>query len=134
MKTLKIVLGVLTVVFIVVLTATSPKREQRIPTYNPATEIRTQGVVQEVQEFYCPISDDQGIHLKLKTDNGILQVHVAPARFLRSQLIRFNNGDQVEVLGSRLEYNGADSLLAREITRGEEVLILRDHLGQPIWR
>jgi hypothetical protein len=134
MKTLKIVLGVLTVVFIVVLTATTPKREQRIPTYNAATEIRTQGVVQEVQEFYCPISDDQGIHLKLKTDSGILQVHVAPARFLRSQLIRFNNGDKVEVLGSRLGYNGVDSLLAREITRGEEVFILRDHLGQPVWR
>jgi len=134
MKTLKIVLGVLTVVFIVVLTATSPKREQPIPLYNPATEVRTQGVVQEVQEFYCPISDDQGIHLKLQTDHGILLVHVAPARFLRSQMIRFNNGDQVEVLGSRVEYQGVDGLLAREISRGEEVIILRDHLGQPVWQ
>lgn len=134
MKTIKIVLGTVTVVLIVVLTATSPKREQRVPTYNAASEIRTRGVVQEVQDFYCPISDDQGTHLKLNTDSGILQVHVGPARFLRSQQIRFQVGDQVEVLGSRLQYQGEDALLAREVNRGDEVFILRDHQGQPVWR
>jgi len=134
MRTIKIILGIATVVLIVVLTATSPKREQRVPTYNAASEIRARGVVEEVQEFYCPISDDQGTHLKLRTDSGVLQVHVGPARFLRSQQIKFNAGDQVEVLGSRLQYQGADALLAREITRGDEVFIMRDHLGQPVWR
>lgn len=134
MKTIKIVLGVVTVLLIVVLTATSPKRAPRVPTYNAATEVKAQGIVEEVQEFYCPISDDQGTHLKLKTDRGTLQVHVGPARFLRSQQVSFKVGDQVQVLGARLQYDGADALLAREITRGDEVFILRDHLGQPVWR
>lgn len=134
MKTIKIVLGIVTVLLIVVLTATSPKRAPRVPTYNAATEVKEQGIVEEVQEFYCPISDDQGTHLKLKTDRGILQVHVGPARFLRSQEVSFKVGDQVQVLGARLQYDGADALLAREITRGDEVFILRDHLGQPVWR
>lgn len=134
MKTIKIVLGVVTVLLIVVLTATSPKRAPRVPTYNAATEVKAQGIVEEIQEFYCPISDDQGTHLKLKTDRGTLQVHVGPARFLRSQQVSFKVGDQVQVLGARLQYDGADALLAREITRGDEVFILRDHLGQPVWR
>ncbi len=133
MKTIKIVLGIATVVLIVVFSATNPKRPGT-PTYNVATEIRTRGVVQEVQESYCPVSAEQGIHLRLNTDAGTLQVHVAPARFLRSQQIRFNSGDRVEVLGSRFQYGGSDALLAREITRGEEVFILRDHQGNPQWQ
>lgn len=134
MKTLKIVLGIATVVFIVVLTATNPKREQRVPTYNAATETKTRGVIQEVSDFYCPISDDQGTHLMLKTDNGVFQVHVGPTRFLRTQQIKFAAGEQVEVLGSQTRYNDTDALLAREITRGDEVFILRDHQGRPVWR
>jgi len=134
MKNIKIILGVLTVVLIIVLSATSPKRQARIPTYNAATETKARGVVQEVRDYYCPISDDQGTHLKLKTDNGLFEVHVAPARFLRSQEVKFNVGDTIEVLGSQLRYDGQDALLAREITRGDEVFILRDHAGQPVWR
>jgi len=133
MKALKIILGVATVVLIVVLTSTNPRREQSPPAYDAAHEIQTRGVVQEVQEFFCPIGDEQGIHLLLKTDNGVLQVHVAPARFLRGQEIRFNQGDQILVVGSRLRYMGADALLAREIVRDNEVFILRDHQGNPAW-
>jgi hypothetical protein len=133
MKALKIILGVATVALIVVLSSTNPKREQSPPVYDAAHEIQIRGVVQEVQEFFCPVSDDQGTHVMLKTDNGVLQVHVAPARFLRSQEIRFNPGDQLLVVGSRLRYMGADALLAREIVRGNEVLILRDHQGNPVW-
>lgn len=134
MKTLKIILGIATVVFIVVLTATNPKREQSVPTYNAATETKTRGVVQEVSDFYCPISGDQGTHLQLKTDHGVFQVHVGPARFLRTQQIHFNTGEQIEVLGSQTRVGETDALLAREITRGDEVVILRDHQGQPAWR
>lgn len=91
-------------------------------------------MVQDVQEFYCPISDEQEVHLKLRTDAGTLQLHVGPGRFLRSQQIKFENGDQIEALGSALRYMGADALLVREITRDNEVYIVRDHAGTPLWR
>ena len=74
------------------------------------------------------------MHLVLRTGDGDQLIHVAPARFLRAQGFRFENGDQVKVIGSPVNYQGQDAMLAREITRGNEVLAVRDHQGQPLWK
>ena len=64
--------------------------------YNPADEIVVQGVVREIKEFTCPVSEgEMGEHLVLKTDYGITAVHLAPGRVLRSQRISFAAGDQL---------------------------------------
>jgi len=133
MKTFKVVLGVATVALIVMLSTIRPRREQSTA-YNPAGEILAKGVVQDVQEYYCPVSGEQGTHLVLKTeDGGVLVVHAGPARFLRSIQAAFNKGDQIEVIGSKLKYMGSDAVLAREVRRGDEMFLLRDREGKPVW-
>jgi hypothetical protein len=130
MRTPQMVMGTAVVILVVVLSI-SPRH--RVPVYSTSNEGVLQGVVQDVQEFYCPISGDEGTHLLVKTANGNLQVHVAPTRFLRDKKLSFSKGDQIQVVGSRIIYNGHEALIARTVTRGNETLGFREPNGKPMW-
>jgi hypothetical protein len=119
------------VVLVVLLLVNSPM--QRPTTYNLANEVAVQGTVQEVKDFYCPISGDEGTHLMVATDNGLVQVHVAPKRFLRGNNWSFRVGDYVQVIGSKIKYEGHDALVARTITRGNQTVAFRQPNGRPLW-
>jgi hypothetical protein len=107
--------------------------KQRAPKYNAATEVKVEGVVQEVQQYWCPINGDKGTHLMLKTDTGIVEVHVAPVRFLQGNGVSFSKADQVTVVGSMVIYEGHDAMIARKITRGDETFAFRQPNGRPLW-
>jgi translation initiation factor IF-2 len=73
-----------------------PVAVQGAALYNPSNEVVLKGVVREIQEFTCPVSESEmGAHLLLNTDHGVVQVHLAPGRILRSQNISFAPGDQI---------------------------------------
>jgi DNA/RNA endonuclease YhcR with UshA esterase domain len=119
------------VVLVILLFSNSPM--QGAPGYNASNEVSVQGVVEDVQEFYCPISGDEGTHLMLKTENGTFQVHVAPRRFLRGNNLSFSKGDQIQVVGSRIIYQGQDALIARTVVRGNQTVAFREPNGKPVW-
>lgn len=100
--------------------------------YDPRAEVRVKGVVQEVQQLTrgrcCT-----GTHLVLKTDTDAFDVHVGPSSYVQQSQFSFANGDEVEVLGSKVTMAGKETLLAREITKGEKTLVLRDAQGIPMW-
>ena len=133
MKKVNYVVGAAAVLLVVVLSSIGPRQQKGAPAYNVAGETVVTGVVQDTKEFFCPVSDDQGMHLVLRTQQGDLLVHVAPARFLRGLGVRFNPRDELAIVGTRIHYQGQDALLAREIRRGSEVLIVRDSQGHPVW-
>jgi hypothetical protein len=130
MRIPQIVMGT-AVLVLAVLLFTSPRH--RVPVYSTSNEGSLQGVVQDVQEFYCPISGDKGTHLLVKTEDGTLQVHVSPTRFLRDKKLIFSKGDQIQVVGSRIIYNGQEALIARTVTRGNETIVFRGPNGKPMW-
>jgi len=108
-----------------------PVNLQGAALYNPANEVVVKGVVQEVQDFDCPVSEGElGRHLLLKTSGGVLEVHLAPVRILSSQKLSFMPGDQLEVTGAKIQLAGKDGIIAREITRGNESIIFRDGQGR----
>ncbi len=129
MKRIVIIVAVLVVAVVALLTLTA-RREQPI-TYNPGQEATITGTVQDVQEYFCPVTNDRGTHLVLKTEQGDMIIHVAVGRFLRRHNIAFAAGDKVEVVGSRIK---PDAIIARQITRGNDVFILRDSTGKPVWQ
>jgi len=131
MKGIKIIGGFALAVAIVSLVVVSLRRHP--PSYDFATETTVRGVVQEVQEFNCPVSGNLGTHLIVQTANGPIQVHVAPERFLRGNGLSFAKGDQVEIVGARFNYKGADTLIARKISRGNETFAFRKTSGKPVW-
>ncbi len=133
MRNLKIIIGTLTVVLIVLLTAIPSRRERDSLSYSPKNETTVAGTVEDVQEFFCPVTDDRGTHLMLKTDDGTVMVHVALSRFLREHKISFNPGERWQVTGARIRYQGKDGMIARQLVRGGEVVTLRDTGGKPLW-
>lgn len=105
--------------------------EQGAALYNIATESTLKGVVRAVEDYTCAVSENEiGRHLRLQTATGMVEVHLAPARVMRSQKFTFSPGDQIEVLGSKLSLQGQDSIIAREITRGNESFFIRDREGK----
>lgn len=108
-----------------------PVTAQGAALYNRATETTVKGVVRELRDFDCPVSEGEiGSHLMLMTANGALQIHLAPARILRSHQMRFAPGDQLEVVGSALRIGGKEGMIAREVNRGNESFALRDPDGR----
>jgi hypothetical protein len=108
-----------------------PVTAQGAALYNPANEVVARGVVKEIQEFDCPVSEGElASHLMVTTADGVLQVHLAPVRIMAGQKLSFSPGDQIEVVGSKVRLNGKNGVIAREVTRGNETFIFRDHEGK----
>jgi len=129
MKTPQIIVSVGMIVLVVLLL--TPQRHP--PRYDSAAEVTLRGVVQDVKNFYCPVSGEEGTHLTLTTDQGNVEVHVAPARFLSGQRWQFFRGDELEVVGSRIAFQGHPALIARSIVRGAQTVAVRKADGKPLW-
>jgi hypothetical protein len=103
-----------------------------MPRYNTATEVSLKGIVASV-ETHTGKMGWNGTHLLVSFGGEILPVHVGPSNYLAQQGFSFAAGDEVEVTGSRVKFEGSDVLIAREIRRGEKVLTLRNSEGIPVW-
>lgn len=96
--------------------------------YDKSSEVKVKGVIDDVRT-----DTDNTVHLTLKNDKGSLDVAVAPEKFLKEMEIAFAKGDTVEVLGSQLKADGTPVLLAREVNRSGDVMMMRDETGNPVW-
>ncbi len=95
--------------------------------YDPAKEVVVKGAVEKVWDFACPESNcEVGQHLLLRTGYGDVEIHLAPARMMRHQPMNIAVGDKVEVVGAQVRVWDRNDVLAREITRGANVMVLRD--------
>ena len=76
--------------------------------------------------------DHPGLHLIVKTETETVEVHACPVRFMKELDFALEKGDAITVIGSRPKA-GRRGRGAREITKGQTSLILRDKTGAPIW-
>jgi len=105
-----------------------------VPKYNPATEAVFKGSVEEVRNHQCPVSGGMGAHVLLKLEDGTtIEVHLATTRFVNEYELVFNKGDVLEVTGSKVQFEGVDTIFAREVKRGNDVYVFRDKGGKPVW-
>ncbi|HVA01441.1 MAG TPA: hypothetical protein VMV34_07280 [Terriglobia bacterium] len=100
--------------------------------YNPATETTVKGTVEEVKTV-AGRHGWHGTHLTLKTEDKTLDVHLGPESFLKEKGFSLAKGDRVEVIGSKVNYKGGEAIVAREVKKGGETLVLRDAQGIPKW-
>jgi hypothetical protein len=108
------------------------RQGERLPKYDPATEVTLDATVEEVKQ-QTGRRGATGTHLIVKTDSGMLEVHVGPSSFLASKNISFVKGDRIRITGSKVTREGAEALIAREIKKGDSRLVLRDAKGFPVW-
>ena len=103
-----------------------------MPKYDTATEVTLKGTVTKVESHVGRMGWN-GTHLLVNFDSETLSVHVGPSNYLTQQGFSFTAGEQVEVTGSRIKFEGSDVLIAREIKQGDRLLTLRNSQGIPVW-
>jgi len=101
--------------------------------YNPATVETVRGVVASVEHFTPAKGVSYGVHAIVKTERETIPVHLGPGWFLENQDTLVAAGDALEVKGSRITYEGRPAIVAAAVTRGDDVLTLRDARGIPVW-
>lgn len=75
-----------------------------------------------------------GVHFVLRTDSGAtLSVRLGPASYVDRQSTKIATGDRVEVEGSRVGTGADTAIIAAEVRKGQEKLLLRDEAGVPKW-
>lgn len=101
--------------------------------FDPKTVVTLKGRVEAVEKVSPMRGMGPGVHLRLKTEKETLPVHLGPAWYLDNQELELAKGDEVEVRGSRVEFDGKPALVAVEVERDGMVLRLRDEDGFPLW-
>lgn len=102
--------------------------------YDPSKVETITGVVEAV-DLVTPMSGmmHRGVHLRVKTERETVSVHLGPDWYIEKLDFRIEKGDRIEVRGARVTFNGQATIIAAEVLKGKDRLILRDAAGTPAW-
>ena len=108
------------------------------PRYDTATNIDVMVVVADVKEVAAGNPLD-GMHLMVrpessKSNSETTDVYLGPDDYLKDFGCHFAKGDRLQVKGSKVKFNGATTVLAREVRMESTTVYLRDDHGVPYWK
>ena len=107
-----------------------PQKARTTAIYDAATETSVSGTLAQP-----PARGRMGLYLSVEqSGGGMVDVRVAPQGYLALQGFLLAQGDELEVTGSRVIVQGAQVLIAREVTKQGKTVALRDRAGHPLWR
>lgn len=101
--------------------------------YNAQTVETVSGQVMSIDRITPMKGMSYGVHLTLKADKETISVHLGPSWYIDNQDIKLATNDKIEVKGSRITFEGHPAIVAAEVKKGDEVLVLRDSNGFPAW-
>jgi DNA/RNA endonuclease YhcR with UshA esterase domain len=105
-----------------------------VPRYNPAAEGVYKGTVAEVRDRQCPVSGGVGTHMIMKLETGTtIEVHLATTEFTKMLEMNLQKGDPIEVTGWKTEFQGVQTIFAREVKYGNDTYVFRAKDGLPAW-
>jgi hypothetical protein len=113
------------------LIAEKPQETNR-PKYDLSTESKMKATVQEVK-LPAKGSEKEIAHLLVKIGTDTFDVYLCPKAFLDDMGVNFSQGEDIVLTGSRIKQGDAELILAREVVRGNDTLVLRDEKGNPVW-
>lgn len=122
----------LTAVGVAALLATTLSASQPATGYDPAAEVSVSGVIRYVISAAAP-DGTVGVHLELRTTDGPVRVHLAPAMFIGMNNFSFYSDDTVAIRGAKVTKAGETAIWARIIIKDGKTLVLRDDDGTPRW-
>lgn len=101
--------------------------------YDPAKVETITGTVESV-EMVTPMKGMyKAVGLIVKTGSETITVHLGPEWYIARLDMKIQKGDAVEVKGSRVSFAGKPAIIAAEIKKGDNVLVLRNEVGVPVW-
>jgi len=134
MKTCCVVFLILALAVAIAPAFAAQKSAAGVPKYDSTTEAVFKGTVEAVTDRQCPVSGGMGSHVLLKlADGSTIEVHLATTRFLKIYELVLNKGDEIEVTGSKVKFEGVDTIFARQVKRGNDTYVFRDNDGKPVW-
>jgi len=108
------------------------QKEPAPPKYDVNTETKLKATIDDVK--LPPKGSEKEIaHLVIKTGSDTADVYLCPKSFLDDMGVTFAKGDAISLTGSKVKQGDADLILAREVVKGTDTLVLRDEKGNPIW-
>ena len=108
-----------------------PPESRQPPAYDVKREQRVSGVVEAILG-QARSGMPAGEHLTLLTATGRLDVQLGPVNRRGARSLGLTVGDQVEVTGCVARFRGQTVFLARQVKRGDQVLIYRNERGFPV--
>ena len=101
-----------------------------VPKYDLQTEVKLKGTVTEIKPAE---NAKDNIHLLLKSTDETVDISLCPKSFLDDMGTSFAKGDEISLTGSKVKVESANIVLAREVAKGNDKLLLRDEKGVPVW-
>lgn len=101
-------------------------------TYDVNTVQTFRGNVNKVMRVRYPDGDCYVVVL-LNTDSGDYLVNLGPVWFIDENGLVVNEGDSLQVRGSKVRMNGRYLIITSEIKKDGEILKFRDMQGTPSW-
>ena len=101
--------------------------------YNPQTVESISGEVISINKIEPVRGMSYGVHAIVKTDKETISVHLGPAWYIENQDVKIVPKEKIEVKGSRITFDSKPAIIASEIKKGDEVVVLRDATGFPAW-
>ena len=87
------------------------------PKYDRQTEMKTKGVVEEINVLTVGSRKDF-TELVLKSGDDKLHIYVCPKPFQDEMGINFAKGDELAITGSKVKQDASEIILAREMVKG----------------
>ena len=102
------------------------------PKYDATTETKMKGTVEDLK---IPEKghEKEIVHLVMKNGDETVDIYLCPKNFMDDMGVTFSKGDEIAFTGSKVKQGGADMVLAREVVKGQDTLVLRDDKGKPVW-
>jgi hypothetical protein len=73
------------------------------------------------------------MYFPLKTANTVFQVQIGPKEFVERSGFKLNTSEMVTVIGMPVTVKERQVILARQVRGMSGVLVVRDHVGLPLW-
>ncbi|HZR57890.1 MAG TPA: hypothetical protein VFA74_13530 [Terriglobales bacterium] len=102
------------------------------PKYDLQSETKMKGIVDEVK-LPPKGSEKDAAHVMIKSGTDMIDVYLCPKSFLDDMGVSLSKGDEIALTGSKVKAEGADLILARELVKGNDTVVLRDDKGNPVW-
>jgi sporulation protein YlmC with PRC-barrel domain len=94
-----------------------------------------EGTITDVSSFAPSAQAAPGLTVTIRTAEGQSRVvHLGPVAVMRQQDLQLEQGDRIRVMGSQAQFQGQQVIIARQVQKGDQALLLRNEQGQALWR